>query len=125
MLRGIRLNPHHPSSYPFHLGQCYFALARYQEAIAAFERGLEIAADTQRLRVWLAASYVRAARPEDAAWEAENILMANPHFSVEGLRWAVPFNLERAVGRRPGYVPGGAWQGTARRNSELLQRVVT
>jgi hypothetical protein len=34
-------------------------------------------------------------------------------------------SLERAVGRRPGYVPGGFWQGTTRRNSKLLQRVVT
>ena len=33
--------------------------------------------------------------------------------------------LEAAVGRRPGCVPGGAWKGTTRRNSQLLQRVVT
>ena len=35
------------------------------------------------------------------------------------------FNLETAVGRHSGCVPGGAWQGTTRRNSQLLQRVVT
>jgi hypothetical protein len=37
----------------------------------------------------------------------------------------VPVTLETAVGRWPGCVPGGVWQGTTRRNSQLLQRVVT
>ena len=36
-----------------------------------------------------------------------------------------PVSLESAVGRRPGWVPGGVWQGATRRNSRLLQRVVT
>ena len=35
------------------------------------------------------------------------------------------FILETAVELHPGCVPGGVWQGTTRRNSPLLQRVVT
>ena len=41
------------------------------------------------------------------------------------MRGYVLFNLETAVGRLSGCAPGGAWQGTTRRNSRLLQRVVT
>jgi hypothetical protein len=47
-----------------------------------------------------------------------NLAVAHYHLGLS-------FNLETAVGRRPGCVPGGVWQGTTRRNSQLLQRVVT
>ena len=91
MARAVRLNPHHPSNYPFHVGQCLFVLAHYDEAVDAFERGIEQTPDSQRLHVWLAASLVLAGRPDDAEWELDNVLMLTPDFTLRDLEVSVPF----------------------------------
>jgi len=89
--RAMRLNPHHPYNYPFHLGQAYFILRRYPEAIDAFEQGLASNPASERLHVWLAAAYAQAGRDEDAGWEVEQVLAANPEFSLQRIREAFPF----------------------------------
>lgn len=86
-----RLNPHHPHNYPFHIGQAYFVLKRYDEAIAEFEKGLETRPRSQRIHLWLAASYAKKGRIEDAEWEIEQILMHNPDFNYQGLHEIFPF----------------------------------
>lgn len=87
----MRLNPHHPYNYPFHLGQAYFILERYEEAIAAFQQGLESNPSSERMRVWLAASYVRVNRLEDGQWEADQVITDNPDFDIEKIKQAFPF----------------------------------
>jgi len=89
--KAMQLNPHHPYNYPFHLGQAYFILGRYQEAIDALEQGLETNPSSERMRVWLAAAYARSGRIEDAKWEAEQVLALNPDFSLQRIRQAFPF----------------------------------
>jgi adenylate cyclase len=91
MQMAIRLNPHHPYNYPFHLGQAYFVLARYDEAIEAFERGLNSNPASERLRVWLAAAYAQAGRIDDARWEIDQVLAANPEFSLQRIKGVFPF----------------------------------
>lgn len=88
----MRLNPHHPYNYPFHLGQAYFILQRYDEAIDAFGQGLDSNPSSERMHVWLAAAYIKANRPEDAKWEAEQVLAINPDFDIEKIKQAFPFN---------------------------------
>jgi TolB-like protein/DNA-binding winged helix-turn-helix (wHTH) protein/Tfp pilus assembly protein PilF len=92
MQMAIRLNPHHPYNYPFHLGQAYFVLGRYDEAIEAFERGLTSNPTSERLRVWLAATYAQAGRVDDARWEIDQVLTVNPDFSLRRLSEAFPFS---------------------------------
>jgi TolB-like protein/DNA-binding winged helix-turn-helix (wHTH) protein/Tfp pilus assembly protein PilF len=89
--KAMKLNPHHPYNYPFHLGQAYFILGRYQEAIEALEQGLGTNPSSERMRVWLAAAYAQAGREEDAKWEAEQVLALNPDFSLQRIRQAFPF----------------------------------
>jgi TolB-like protein len=91
MRLAIRLNPHHPHNYPFHLGQAYFILGRYQEAIEAFEHGLESRPTSERLHVWLAAAYARAGQLGDAEWQREEVLISNPQFSLQKIERAFPF----------------------------------
>ena len=86
-----RVNPVHPSNYPFHKGQALFILKRYDEAIAAFAKGVEQNPTSQRLRVWLAASYAQAGMIEDAEWEADQILLDDPDFRFGGLTHVFPF----------------------------------
>ena len=91
MKLAIRLNPHHPHNYPFHVGQAYFVLKQYDEAIDAFNRGLQSRPRSQRLRLWLAAAYAQSGNIEDAQWEIEQILLLNPEFSYEKLIDIFPF----------------------------------
>lgn len=91
MKYAARLNPHHPHNYPFHIGQAYFVLHRYDEAIEAFEKGLETRPGSQRIHLWLAAAYAQSGRLDDAKWEVEKILLLDPEFDYEKLHEIFPF----------------------------------
>lgn len=90
-----RLNPLHPSNYPFHKGQALFILKRYQEAAEAFESGLNQNPTSQRLRVWLAATYTQLGLLEEAKWEASEILNEDPDFSPSKLETIFPFQSDQ------------------------------
>ena len=89
--KAILLNPHHPYNYTFHLGQAYYILRRYDEAIEAFQRGLSSNPASERLHVWLAAAYAQAGISDEAEWQADQILTLNPDFSIERMRETFPF----------------------------------
>ncbi len=99
--KAMRINPHHPYNYTFHLGQAYFILERYREAIKAFKQGIANNPASERLHVWLAAAYARVGDMEEAEWEVDQILMLNPEFSIQRMQQALPFkdpvHLERLV----------------------------
>ena len=90
--RAMQINPHHPYNYHFHLGQAYFVLHRYQEAIDAFNLGLSSYPASERMRVWLAAALAQSGDIEEAKWEGEQIMAANPDFSIQRMTQAFPFN---------------------------------
>ena len=46
---------------------------------------------SQRLRVWLAVSYVQAGKMNDAEWEAEQVLANDPSFKLSRLVHVFPF----------------------------------
>ncbi len=97
--RAMRLNPHHPYNYPFHLGQAYFILGNYAAAAEAFSRGLETNPSSERLHLWLAAAYARAGALDDARWEADQVKAANPGFSLARVSEAFPFRDEADLRR--------------------------
>jgi TolB-like protein/DNA-binding winged helix-turn-helix (wHTH) protein len=87
----MQINPHHPYNYHFHLGQAYFVLHRYNEAIAAFQLGLSSNPASERMRVWLAAALAYSGDIDAAKWEGEQIMMANADFSLDRVSQAFPF----------------------------------
>ncbi len=89
--RAIQLNPHHPYNYSFHLGQAYYILRRYDEAIEAFQKGIESNPTSERLHVWLAAAYAQSGAIEEARWEATQVLTHNPDFSRVRIQKIFPF----------------------------------
>jgi len=78
----MKINPLHPYNYHFHLGQAYFVLRRYEEAIKTFQQGLNSNPSAERLHVWLAAAYAQSGDIDNASWEAEQVISSNPDFSV-------------------------------------------
>ena len=89
--KAIQLNPHHPYNYSFHLGQAYYILRRYGEAIEAFKRGIESNPTSERLHVWLAAAYAQSGAIEEARWEATQVLTHDPGFSRVRIQKTFPF----------------------------------
>ena len=89
--KAIRLHPYHPHNYPFHKGQAYYILKRYSEAISTFKQGLESHPNSERLHLWLAAAYAQSGQIDDAEWEADQVLMLNPDFSMEQIKKVFPF----------------------------------
>jgi tetratricopeptide (TPR) repeat protein len=110
--KASRLHPVHPSNYPFHRGQALFILKRYDEAIKAFEAGLKQNSSSQRLRVWLAATYAQIGRQDDAAWEANQVLMSDPNFSLKQLQQAFPFTDRKELDRVMGALRKAGFSGT-------------
>jgi len=92
MKKAAQLNPHHPYNYPFHLGQAYFVLKRYPEAIRAFKDGINSNPSSERLHVWLAAAYAQSGDIPNAKWEIEQVLFKNPDLSLARMRQAFPFS---------------------------------
>ena len=88
----MQINPHHPYNYHFHLGQAYFVLHRYPKAIDAFNLGLSSNPASERMRVWLAAALAQSGAIDAAKWEGEQIMAANPDFSLHRMTQAFPFN---------------------------------
>jgi TolB-like protein/DNA-binding winged helix-turn-helix (wHTH) protein len=89
--QAMQINPHHPYNYNFHLGQAYFVLHRYQEAIDAFNSGLSSYPASERMRVWLAAALAQSGDIDEAKWEGEQIMAVNPDFTIQRMMQAFPF----------------------------------
>ena len=94
MLKAMQIHPHHPFNYSFHLGQAYFILHRYEEAVAALREAADSNPASERVHVWLAAALVRSNRLDDARWEAAQVLLLNPDFSVQRSAQALPFKYQ-------------------------------
>jgi adenylate cyclase len=89
--KAMLLNPHHPYNYTLHLGQALYILGRYDEAVAALEKGIASNPASQRLHVWLAAAYAQAGDTGSAEWEVDQILTLDPQFSLNRIEGTFPF----------------------------------
>jgi adenylate cyclase len=52
---------------------------------------LESNPSAERAHLWLAAAYAQAGRSDDAHWEVEQVLAADPAVSLERVRHLYPF----------------------------------
>jgi adenylate cyclase len=89
--KAMLINPHHPFNYTFHLGQAYFILERYAEAIDAFMKAIDSNPASERIHVWLAAAYAQSGAIDEAEWEADQVLTLNPDFSLQRMEKSLPF----------------------------------
>jgi adenylate cyclase len=99
--KAMLINPHYPFNYTFHLGQAYFILERYPEAIDAFRQAIDSNPASERTHVWLAAALARSGKLDEARWEADQVRILNPEFSLQRIRASHPFaepeDLERFI----------------------------
>ncbi len=90
MQKAMQLNPHHPSVYKVIMGEIYFNLRDYDNAVKQFEHALERNPGSQESRLWLAASYAHLGRIDDASWQLDHIRSEDPSFSVTHIETVIP-----------------------------------
>lgn len=88
----MRLNPVVPASYSEILGEIHYMKGEYTDAIAAFERALEINPLHMRARMWLAATLSHIGQLEEAQWQVIELMMLSPDLSLARLDYAFPFS---------------------------------
>ena len=88
--KAMVLNPYYTYEYPWAMGRAYYTLGRYPEAIDALQQALEHNKNALFPRLYLAASYIRLGRQDDAQWEIEQIEILNPGTTVTHLANTFP-----------------------------------
>jgi TolB-like protein len=79
--KGIELNPHYSWDYPYELGRAQYQLGDYEAAVANLSEALERNAFSSVPRLYLAASYIRLGRPDDAEWQVLQLGVNNPEMT--------------------------------------------
>ncbi|WP_316366673.1 winged helix-turn-helix domain-containing protein [Candidatus Thiodiazotropha sp. CDECU1] len=87
----IRLNPVIPASYAEILGEIRYLQGRHGEAIAAFNRALQINPAHMRARMWLIAVLAQSGNTDEMEWQVAELEVSNPGFSMARLDYAFPF----------------------------------
>jgi len=82
MRRAMRLNPRYSGAYIDILGRAYFAMGRYDRAIAELRECTARDPALITCHAFLAAAYSLVGRLADAQWEAQEILGLEPDYSL-------------------------------------------
>ena len=97
----MRLDPHYPDLWLHFLGQIYFMLERYEEAVLALQRRLIRYPETDISRVLLAACYGHLGRINEARTEWSEVFRINPDYSLDYHLKVLPYDdtadLDRVV----------------------------
>jgi adenylate cyclase len=88
--KAMALNPFYPYEYPLTLGRAYYMMGRYPEALDALLEASEHNKNALYVRLYLAATYIRLGRQEDARWEIEQIEILNPGITLTQLGNMLP-----------------------------------
>jgi adenylate cyclase len=91
LTKAMRLNPVYPVYYLWRLGHANFLTNRYDKAIEAFERAINLNPDWWPSHVYSAACYAELNREEDARVAAAKVMNAQPSFTLEHWEKHVPY----------------------------------
>lgn len=95
--KAIELNPYHTYDYPWNLGLAYYSLGQYENAVTNLSKALERNETVLLPRLFLAASYIRLGRQDDAEWEIDQVNIHRPNSSLTMLVPTVPFENKQNV----------------------------
>jgi len=92
VLKAMRLNPNYPTQYPSILGRAYYHTGQYEEAEKVLQHAMEMNPVRVAPHVYLVLTYVALGRLEEASWEAEQIRVYAPDFSLDNLDQLIPIS---------------------------------
>ena len=88
--KGMKINPYYTWDYLYNQGRAYYALGQYQNAINALEHAQTRNENAIPVKIFLATSYVKADRIEDAQWLIDQILVLNPETTIRHTERNIP-----------------------------------
>jgi TolB-like protein/DNA-binding winged helix-turn-helix (wHTH) protein len=88
--KAMRLNPYYTFEYLYGDGVSYYFLGDYDRAIAMLEKAQARNENGVNVKLFLAASYVKAQRQDDAEWVADQLQMLSPTAVITGLEKTFP-----------------------------------
>ncbi len=87
----MRLDPHYRDIYLHLMGQAYFHLQQYDEAIEVLKRRLVRKPESDISRVLLAACYGHLGKLDKSRLEWDDAIRINPTYSIEQKRQMLPY----------------------------------
>ena len=97
--KAMRLDPNYAPWVAAFLGNSYYLLRRYDEAIAAYQEAVRRNPDVSRPHSNLATVYAEMGNEKEARAEAAEVLRINPGFTVNWTRDNVPFKNQADLDR--------------------------
>ncbi len=97
--KAMGLNPHFPFIYLFWLGEAYYFMGQYDEALAWLKRSVTRNPNHLATRQRLVPTYVALGRHEEARAEVAEILRINPRVSLQFLRQRWPYKDQAVMDR--------------------------
>ena len=88
--RGMRLNPYYTWQYLYTSGMAYYFLGDYDAAITILEEAQERNENVIQIKLFLAASYVKAVRQDDAEWTVYQLHILSPTVSITEIKKTIP-----------------------------------
>jgi TolB-like protein/Tfp pilus assembly protein PilF len=95
--KAMRLNPRYPIYYLFGLGHAYFLTNRYEEAITTFKKALNRNPNFWPANVYLAATYTKLGREDEAFAEAQRVFKADDGLSIDDWEKRLPYKDGRVL----------------------------
>jgi len=95
--KAIRLNPFAEAGYFWPLGQVLRNTGRFEEAVSACKKALQLAPDDLMAHIALASTYSMMGREKEAHAEAAEVLRINPKFSVDYYAKALPYKDQKVT----------------------------
>ena len=94
--KAMGLDPHFPFIYLFWLGEAYYFIGQYDEALASLERSVTRNPNHLATRWLLVPTYVALGRHEEARAEIAEMLRISPRISLQFLRPRLPYKNQAA-----------------------------
>jgi len=86
------LNPHYSAHYPSVLGQAYYSLGQYDKALPALREAINRNVNLLPPHIYLVITLSQMGQIEEAQWEAEQIRLIAPEFTVSDISDMFPFS---------------------------------
>jgi TolB-like protein/DNA-binding winged helix-turn-helix (wHTH) protein/Tfp pilus assembly protein PilF len=90
----MKLNPYYVFEYPSTLGLAYYLKGQYPDAVKTLDDALDRNESALNPRLFLAATYIRMHKKDDAEWEIDQVETYHPDATISNLETTLPFEKE-------------------------------
>ena len=90
--KAIRLNPYYSFEYLVSYGVAYYTQGNYKKAITILEQAKSRNENAEQIKIFLAASYVKANQLDEAEWLISEMQIMNPTVNISQIEKTIAFS---------------------------------